>query len=274
MRALLAFTFLVLFAALALGESATREQMVDDQQFLREANYTINYSRIPWVLLGVTPALAPPQQYRFDTIIAPPPVLKIDPRTCPGEVALCYQVREHNSSENITYGKNYSAMSSYVLPERRVKMFACLGNDTACVQEATNCFCPRATPEAPIFINQFDACSDASHLCLASEAGLVLCEGNLTWCKSQYLACGCGKYATCAASMQNTCLNGRHELVVCAASISDCLRKYSTCFCGDQAQYLQAGCDALTHACVDDGKNATCYGSFNECALRNDACEC
>lgn len=235
-------------------------------------NFTINYTKIPRVLQGETPQLPKPNDLEQDVVRKAGPVL-LDPRTCPHDLAYCYQVLERNVTPNITAGSNYSRVSTYVLPSARIKNFVCIGDDAECVQSATNCYCPTISIGPPPIIWRNSGCSDTTHLCLNSYGSFKLCEGNLTSCREQYDSCGCGRRAACV-SQRNACVNERNEIVLCAGGLSDCLAKYKTCYCGDEMLYYQLGCGEQIHSCEKDNRTFTCYGSFNGCALQADKCSC
>ncbi|MDD9952862.1 MAG: hypothetical protein OXR66_00835 [Candidatus Woesearchaeota archaeon] len=268
MRPLLAVLGLALFISSAYaGPNDLYEAMI-----LREPNISINYSKIPWVLIGVTPQLRTPAFFKHDTIEQPVQETRLDPRTCPGEIAFCYQVRLNNYEGNITSGKQYSAVSQYLPPERRAKLFYCVGNDVSCVKEATHCFCMQEVDEVREELVPSDACDDEMHICRNSLLSFTLCEGNTTWCREQHAECGCGPFTTCYAQTEHACLNSRNEFVVCPEKFATCVKKYSTCYCG--TEIMRIGCDSKRNTCMRDGKEYQCYGDFGDCALKYDTCEC
>lgn len=238
--------------------------------FNRQGNFTINYTKVPKVLQGVKPAIPHTNEINLD-VIKQKEKIYLDPRTCANDLAYCYQVVEHNQTRT-TFGKNYSALSSYLLPGTRVKTYVCVGNDTSCTSTATNCFCPRDKINPPPLVHEGN-CDDTTHLCLDTYGSFKLCTGNLTSCKEQYSSCGCGKKAGCVAAKQ-TCVNDRNQLVLCSENIAECLTKYSTCFCGPEVLAFQNSCKTDTHTCHKGESIVTCIGSFNACALQFDKCEC
>jgi hypothetical protein len=240
--------------------------------FSRPGNFTIHYKNLTKQEQGVTPRLQSPQDLEYDEVRSAAPVL-LDPRTCPNDLAYCYQVIEH-SQNRTTFGKNYTAVSGYVLPATRIKTFVCVGNDTSCVRSATNCFCPaEKIPTPPLLLGSSGKCSSSTHLCQSSYGSFVMCNGNLTECQKHYTACGCGPTTSCAAG-RNTCLNARNELVLCKGALSDCISKYSTCYCGADMIIFQKGCTTAAHQCIKDEKIYTCYGSLASCAPSFDKCDC
>jgi hypothetical protein len=235
-------------------------------------HFTINYTKVPRILQGVTPQLKRPTDLEQDIIRKSEKVL-LDPRTCPNDIAHCYQVRERNETANITGGRNYTAISSYQLPATRIKSFVCIGDDLDCVKSATNCYCPEAEVPPPPLLWQNGKCSDTTHLCMNSYGSFLLCEGNLSDCRAKYDVCGCGRRAACIAA-NNVCVNERNELTLCKGGISDCLGKYKSCYCGTDMMQFQTGCKSLIHSCTKNGKTFTCYGKFDTCALQADSCGC
>lgn len=243
--------------------------------YTREGNFTIHIP-LPGVLRGITPRLIPPQQLKYDTTVHNTTV-NFDTLDCETQIAQCYQIRLHNSTIPITSGKNYSAASQYTLPERRVKAYLCVGNDTKCVADSVGCSCvPQVRPpiKAEYLRKPGSACTYPAHICRDSTLGLTLCKGNFTSCTEEHGECACGRHNTCLAGTLTTCVNERQELILCKAGLNSCLEKYSTCFCGSDVMRLQATCDTMQHQCVNQGNNVTCRGTFNECALKHDRCTC
>lgn len=238
-------------------------------------NITINYTKVPRIEQGVRPRFSKPQGIAADAVASSQRIL-LDPRTCPNDLAFCYQVRNHSAAANTTpLGRNYSSLSTYQLPPRRIKTFVCIGDDLECVKSATSCYCPtEEIDQPPIVWGQDAKCSDRTHLCLDTFSSFKLCKGNLTDCQKQYNLCGCGVNAACIAATRNTCVNERNELVICESKLSDCLTKYKTCYCGDNMMPLQKGCATYTHKCERNGKPFVCNGKFEACALQADRCDC
>jgi hypothetical protein len=234
---------------------------------------TINYTKVPRILQGRTPQLQKPRDLDADKVNSSGRII-MDPRTCPNDIAYCYQVRTHNGSKATAPGKNYTAVSTYVLPQSRIKSFVCVGDDIECVQSATHCYCPKTEVPPPPIVWPNSKCSDTTHLCLNSFGSFKLCEGNITQCREQYNLCGCGRRAACV-SEKNTCINERNELTLCSAALPDCLARFKTCYCGnDMMELFQKGCSTSTHLCQKNNKTFTCYGKFEGCALQADRCEC
>jgi hypothetical protein len=240
--------------------------------FNRPGNFTINITKIPKAQAGVTPVIPKPLDTKYDIILNTSPA-ELDPQTCPNSIAYCYQLIEHYQNRT-TYGKNYSAISSFLLPERRIRSFVCVGSDAECVQSATNCFCPtQKIPQPPVILGEDGKCTSPTHMCLTQDNTFALCTGNLTICKQQYQTCGCGLYAACVSGLQ-TCVDSRDQLVQCKGGLADCLKKYSTCYCGPDMLALQQGCKSLTHQCLRGSDVHICHGSFSSCALSFDKCDC
>ena len=158
-------------------------------EFNRPANYTLNITRVPGILRGVTPKLQPPTDLQYDRVRNPGTVL-MDPRTCYNDLAYCYQTIDHLPQNRTTLGKNYSGVSSYELPETRIRTFVCVGDDRACVKSATFCYCPQETLPPMYLMNTRGKCSARTHLCMNSYSSLTTCDGNLTDCQKKYLSCG------------------------------------------------------------------------------------
>lgn len=246
-----------------------------NQTAIATYNFTINYSKTPKILVGVTPTLVRPGDLQKD-VIRNAGNVRLDPRTCPNDVAYCYQVRENNASmapPNLDRGNNYSALSSYALPQSRIKTYVCVGNDTGCISQSTNCFCPKQEVPPPPYVWGRGKCDDARHLCLDTYGSFKICEGNLSFCQTQHVKCGCGRQSVCV-SQRNTCLNERNELVICAGGLADCLGKYTTCFCGQGMLQLQEGCTTKNHVCSRANRTTICHGSLADCALKFDKCNC
>lgn len=242
--------------------------------FLRTPNYVINftanYSKLPWPKITWR-AHVPIAQRGFDTLILPNETYEFNPLSCEGEIAQCYHVLQHEFTSVITRGKNYSAISDYILPEDRVKTFVCVGNDTECTSKAFGCFCPEETPYARRLPRRTVDCPLEGNICEVTASGaLTVCRGNFTSCLSQYERCGCGRKAICTAGKATTCINGRNELEICKGTMSQCIDGYDICFCGTEMMALQAGCTKSQHLC--DGE--ICIGSFGECAVKHDVCQC
>lgn len=236
-------------------------------------NFTINYTKIPKVLRGTTPRLIRPTDLQQD-LIRNRSSFKLDPRTCPNDIAMCYQVLERptNITPRSSIGANYTSVSSYLLPPARIKQYVCIGNDTACVAKSTSCYCPSFKVPEPPHLYSRGACTETTHLCLQTFGSFTLCRGNFTTCQQQYGACECGK-AACAAG-RNTCVNERNELVMCKGGLGECLGKYKTCYCGPDLMLMQNGCTTRTHSCMKNNKTVLCHGKFESCALQHDKCDC
>gem|GEM_PF-5889776 len=240
--------------------------------FNTPGNFTINYSKVPKIFRGVTPIIPRYIDLELDTVRQFTPV-RLDPRTCPNDLAYCYKVLEHTQNRT-TFGKNYTPVSSYLLPSVRIKQYVCIGNDTACVRSSTNCFCPEKIINPPPTIEPDSGrCSSESHLCMNSYGSFVKCDGNLTLCKQRYDVCGCGMFTACVAQM-NTCVNTRNELVKCKGTMPACLQNYRTCYCGPDMMFFQSGCTSWSHTCTRGNKTSVCYGAFASCALNFDKCDC
>jgi hypothetical protein len=238
-------------------------------------NVTINYTKVPKVLQGSQQKIIRPLDVQNDVLIHIGKI-RFDPRTCPNDVAYCYQLRQHPQNETpiLTPGRNYTSTSTYVLPPVRVKQYVCIGSDLECVDRSTGCSCPtERVPPPPNIWGSQGSCSDISHLCMNSYGSFVICTGNLTDCRAKYDACGCGRRAACV-STQNTCVNERDELTLCAGTMSDCLTKFKTCFCGPDMLVFQKGCTTRTHTCMKDNRTSVCSGTLAQCALNFDRCEC
>ncbi|HIH24999.1 TPA: hypothetical protein HA251_08250 [Candidatus Woesearchaeota archaeon] len=240
-------------------------------EFNRPANYTLNITRVPGILRGVTPKLQPPTDLQYDRVRNPGTVL-MDPRTCYNDLAYCYQTIDHLPQNRTTLGKNYSGVSSYELPETRIRTFVCVGDDRACVKSATFCYCPQETLPPMYLMNTRGKCSARTHLCMNSYSSLTTCDGNLTDCQKKYLSCGCG-VQDCIAP-KNTCMNTRGQLTLCEGPIDLCIKKFGTCYCGPDMLNMQTGCSTSAHECSKDGVISICYGSLNACAPRYDWCDC
>jgi hypothetical protein len=240
--------------------------------FTRPGNFTINYTKVPKLLQGVTPKPTHISDTTADRVRQASRIY-LDPRTCANDLAFCYQILENNLTRS-TFGKNYGATSGYLLPGARIRTFVCIGDDLLCTASATNCFCPqeRANPPPIVHVGD-DDCDESVHMCLDTYGTFALCTGNLTSCQEQYTSCGCGKKAACVAT-KNTCLNSRDQLVLCAGELANCLPKYKTCFCGPEMLMFQKGCTTTTHTCVKDNRTAVCSGPFSSCALQFDKCDC
>jgi len=240
--------------------------------FTRPANITLNYSKTPKILQGITPQLRPTRDFEFD-MLNQTRQARLDPRTCPQDIAICYQIINHEQNRT-TFGKNYTGVSSYILPDIRVKTTICAGDNLECVQRATHCFCPtEKIPSPPKVFTDKGICSAENHLCQSSYAGFKLCKGNISSCRAQYLACGCGPTTSCSSGV-NTCISTRDQLIICKASLSDCLRQYDTCFCGPDVLTMQKGCTTQNHQCKRGNETVICSGPFSDCALRFDSCDC
>jgi hypothetical protein len=239
--------------------------------FNRPGNYTINVTHVPGVVRGVTPRLSWPKDITFD-VIRNPGTVHMDPRTCYNDLVYCYQVIDRQPENRTTFGKNYTGLSSYLLPPVRVRTFVCIGDDAACVRSATNCYCPSETVVPFTMTNERGKCSSDVHLCTNSYSSLVVCTGNLSDCQRRYLTCGCGTQA--CISEKNTCMNTRNELMLCSGSIVDCLKKYGSCFCGPDMMGFQQGCKTTAHTCMKGNTTAFCSGSLNACAPQFDWCDC
>jgi hypothetical protein len=240
--------------------------------FSRPGNFTITYNKVPKMLAGV----APKPTHITDTtndVVRASTHIRLDPRTCANDLAYCYQILENNKTRT-TFGRNYSAVSSYLLPQARIRTFVCIGNDTLCTSAATNCFCPqeRANPPPVVHVGDED-CDESTHMCLDTYGSFALCKGNLTSCQEKYTLCGCGIKAACVAK-RNTCVSSRDQLVICAGELATCLPKYKTCFCGPEMLLFQKGCTSLTHTCMKGNTTVVCNGAFNSCALQFDKCDC
>jgi hypothetical protein len=240
--------------------------------FNRPRNITINYSKIPRIELAPKPDLRGISDIHYD-VVRNQQSVTLDPRTCPNNLAYCYQVIE-NIRNTTNQTRNLTRFSTYILPEQRIRTFVCVGNDSECVQSATNCYCPtKKVPPPPQVSGQAGRCSSTTHICLTAFGTFATCVGNLTSCQKQYAACGCGTAAACP-SKRNTCLNTRDQLVSCKGTLSDCLGQYETCFCGPDMMMFQNACTRSVHQCTTGRELTTCYGAFATCALRHDKCEC
>jgi hypothetical protein len=234
--------------------------------FNRPGNFTINVS----TRTGVIPTLPKPQDFKRDTKITLSP--RFDPRTCQHDVAVCYNVIVHEQNRT-TFGRNYTGVSSYVLPARRVRQYLCIGNDTGCIRGATHCFCPTEKVPAPPPVYESAECAAPLHVCQDSYATFRRCTGNLTECAQQSITCACGLAPVCAGQL-NACIDERDQLILCKGAMNDCLKNYERCFCGPDMLYLQKGCTTLRHACTLGSIKITCTGSFASCALAFDTCDC
>jgi hypothetical protein len=244
--------------------------------FTRSANITINISKVPRELAGVTPQFDQRRAWTFDIPVKfnETDMVNLDPRTCANDLAYCYAVVTNLQNVTPTYGKNYTSVSQVNLPTIRIKTYVCIGNDTACVASATNCFCPKEkVPPPPHIFQNSGKCSATEHLCQSDYGNFVMCKGNLTDCQRKYLVCDCGSSVACS-NRKNTCVDARQQLVLCGATIPECLGKFKTCFCGPDMMSFQQGCTSSSHQCVKAGKIYTCGGSLSSCALRFDKCDC
>lgn len=239
--------------------------------FNRPANFTMNYTKIPKVLQRPIVPTRHINDSKYDTNL-PSTNVRLDPRTCPNDLAICYHVVLHNQTRS-TFGKNYSAVSSYLLPGARVHTFFCVGDDTVCTRSATNCFCPTERVNPPPTLHDEGTCDDTTHLCLDTYGSFKLCNGNFSSCSAQYPACGCGKRAACITT-KNTCVTGEGRLIICQDAIANCLLKHNACFCGPEVMAFQTGCTTTKHTCFKGNLTVTCSGSFNSCALQFDRCNC
>ena len=238
--------------------------------FNAKGNFTLNIPK-PRVVQGVTPRLGKPVDTQLDVVVREGGIVKLDPRTCPNDLAYCYRVIEHEQNRT-TFGKNYTAVSSYLLPTRRIMQYVCAGNNAECVSASTNCFCPTLTiPPSPV-LAETGNCSANTHLCLADYGDFVMCTGNLSSCKQTYRKCGCGPTTACA-SQRNTCINN-NKLILCSGSLAECAGKYPTCYCGPDMMAFQQGCATLTHTCAKGNQTVICYGQLSSCALNYDKCDC
>ncbi len=255
--------------------SGSASAIVFTDVFTREPNITIEYMKTPKIYQGTTPKFSKPSPYLYDTVLGQVGQTRIDPRTCPGELAICYQLREHVQEADFTYGRNYTSTSTYSLPRKRLKFRYCIGDDLACVRESVGCFCPQETvPEPPVFLGRGGKCSDTKHLCRDTYGSFILCEGNLSDCREQYLECGCGKAAACLANKAQTCVNNRKELISCQNTLPVCINQYTKCYCGLNMMRFQKPCKERTQTCYRDGVTVQCIGSFEDCALKYDRCAC
>jgi len=235
-------------------------------------NFTINYSKIPKQLVGKNPVFRTPADLDYD-VVRKTTIIRLDPRTCPNDLAYCYQVIDHYQNRT-TYGKDYSAISSYVLPTTRVKNFVCVGNDTFCVESATNCFCPSVrVPRPPPLYGDQGTCTQQEHLCMSTYSSFVLCRGNFTSCSEQYITCNCGAGTACPDRF-NSCVNNRNQLTACKGALADCVKIYKTCYCGLEALNLQKGCTQDINECVKNNRTVVCNGPFETCAKHLDKCHC
>ncbi len=270
--AVFALTFgLVILLSLPALEAASNYT----NPFLRTPNYTIDIDKTPADSRN-PPKITPPQLRSTDVIVpAPGAPVRLDPRTCPGEIALCYQVLSSNYTLPITRGKNFTNVGNYTFPYRRARFFACAGNDTRCVSQARGCSCFDTQPVEPVVFTGSDRCTDTTHQCEVAPGFVTLCDGNLTTCRAKYDACGCGRHATCVSAGTNTCLNDRNELFGCKGTLAECLVRYESCSCGREAiASYRLACDAPRSRCELAGAKFLCEGSFQSCALQYDRCTC
>jgi hypothetical protein len=235
-----------------------------------EYNFTINYSKIPKVLLGHQMTPYRPADLKFDTPRTT--TYRLDPRTCPSDIAHCYQILDRPVLNRTSTGKNYTSLSTYQLPPSRIRTYVCVGNDTACVKKSTSCYCPEIDAPPPPYIFSGGKCTEMTHICLKSFNSFTLCRGNVTECRKRYEQCNCGTYF--CVSNRNTCINDRDEIVMCANTLSTCLQQYKTCFCGPDMMLAGQGCTTSTHKCWKGNTTASCSGPFDACALQFDRCEC
>jgi len=270
---LLAVLGLVVLLCMPLLYAASN--YTDANPFLRTPNYTIDIDKTPADSRNL-PQLTQAQLRSTDVVVpAPGAPVRLDPRTCPGEIALCYQVISNNYTRVSTNGANRTNVGNYTFPYRRTRFFACVGNDTKCISQARSCGCFTATPIAPVVFSDSDRCSDTAHQCEAAPGFVTLCDGNLTSCRAQYDACGCGRYATCTSDGTHACINDRDELFGCKGNIADCLKRYDVCSCGREAiATYRLACDAPRSRCELAGATVVCNGPFRSCALQYDRCTC
>ena len=238
------------------------------------ANFSVDYTKLPWPKITAAP-LSANSQRSYDVLIETNGSLNFDPTICPGHVAVCYAFFEHVWNGTLNRGENYTGVSGYVLPDKRVKQFVCAGNNSECLAQANTCFCPEEVPTTPNIRRHKRSCPQNRNLCQQVENGpVVLCVGNMTYCQSQYSACSCGTQGFCTGSKTNACLNLRNELQQCGAPLSSCMEQYSQCFCGMDMMELQLGCAETNHLCESDGEEVVCIGDFADCIARHDTCSC
>lgn len=242
--------------------------------YLRTPNYTLNISKIPYDMIA-PPKLTAAQLFAYDTVIPSPVRVRLDPRTCAGQIAVCYQIVVHNYTREVVRGANRTNVGNYTFPYRRVRYLTCIGDDQKCVAQARGCFCPDIDPIPPAVFIGTDRCSDTQHQCETAPGFITLCEGNLTACRERYGNCGCGQYATCNVMDTHACHTDLEDLTGCRAALPDCLKKYEMCTCGGTAlTEYKPSCDEPRHRCVLGFANITCEGSFRACALQYDRCAC
>ena len=242
--------------------------------YLRTPNYTLNISTIPYDQINPSKVTAA-QLYAYDTVLPGPAPVRLDPRTCEGQIATCYQIVAHNYTRTITYGANRTNVGSYTFPFRRVRFLTCVGDDQKCVAQARGCFCPDVVPLEPIEFLGTDKCGDTQHQCEVVPGFVTLCTGNITSCRERYGNCGCGRYASCNVMDLHSCHTSLEDIIGCRSALPDCLKKYDACACGGTAfsEYTPS-CGEARHRCSLGFVNITCEGSFKACALQYDRCSC
>jgi hypothetical protein len=193
---------------------------------------------------------------------------RLDPRTCPDNIAFCYQVLER------IVNKNGTGFSNYTMPEVRARQFFCVGDDTECVASARHCYCP--SDRLPLYKTTFKnvtACVSLSNLCTDNLGTFHTCSKAYEECSKEHASCTCGPSTICPAK-NHVCLDLNHKMLVCRGTLADCAKTYPHCFCGTDLLTLQQGCTTTRHTCQRGSVVETCSGTFTECALKYDKCEC